>query len=60
MDTKKNSVGCSHQRAWEYFIESIYRPQSFLTSYCEPFTKNSSINCDKNVAAYMGLHADKR
>lgn len=54
-------MGCSHQRAWEYFIESIKRPNTFLTSHCEPSTKNSTdISCDKNITAYMGLHADKR
>lgn len=60
------AVGCSHQRAWEYFIESIQRPKGFLASHCEPKssvlpTKNhTEINCDKNISAYMGYNADTR
>lgn len=61
--TKKKQVGCSHQRAWEYFIESINRPYSFLVARCEPntaATNKTDINCDNNVPAYMGFNADKR
>lgn len=59
------SVGCSHQRAWEYFVESIQRPNAFLATQCEPnaglTTKNrTEINCDKNITAYMGFNADTR
>lgn len=55
-------VGCSHQRAWEYFIESIDRPHAFLATHCESSAQPnfSNISCDKTVTAYMGLHADKR
>lgn len=58
-------VGCSHQRAWEYFIESIQRPNAFLATHCEPKsappTKSPhDINCDKNISAYMGYNADTR
>lgn len=58
-------VGCSHQRAWEYFIESIHRPTAFLATHCEPNSmlaiKNQTvINCDKNISAYMGYNADTR
>lgn len=55
----------SHQRAWEYFIESIQRPSAFLATHCEPKslvpTKNhTEIDCDKNISAYMGYNADTR
>lgn len=55
-------VGCSHQRAWEYFIESIEGSRAFLATHCELSTQQrfKNISCDKNVKAYMGLHADKR
>lgn len=57
-------VGCSHQRAWEYFIESINRPSSFLATRCEPNTMETTnkkdINCDNHVPAHMGFNADKR
>lgn len=59
-----HTVG-SHQRAWEYFIESIQRPSAFLATHCEPKslvpTKNhTEIDCDKNISAYMGYNADTR
>lgn len=59
------AVGCSHQRAWEYFIESIQRPSAFLATHCEPKTtlpvkNHTEINCDKNISAYMGYNADTR
>ncbi|XP_031635102.1 lipase member H-like [Contarinia nasturtii] len=62
-------VGCSHQRAWEYFIESLSRANAFLATYCEPATEPKSllpinnqteINCDKKISAYMGFNADTR
>uniref|UniRef100_A0A0A1XE33 Pancreatic lipase-related protein 2 n=1 Tax=Zeugodacus cucurbitae TaxID=28588 RepID=A0A0A1XE33_ZEUCU len=52
-------VGCSHQRAWEYFVESINRPHAFLANKCEP--KNEFGRCkDGNSRAYMGIAADRR
>lgn len=60
------SVGCSHQRAWQYFTESIRRPIAFLATKCESTRKNNSTSiltsggCDKNLVAYMGMHADQR
>lgn len=61
------TVGCSHQRAWQYFIESIRHPTAFLATKCESTRKNNSNStkltsggCDKNLVAYMGMHADQR
>lgn len=57
-------VGCSHQRSWEYFIESIQNPKAFLAVHCEPTEAsiaNSSLSsCDKSIKAYMGIDANKR
>ncbi|XP_037032003.1 lipase member H [Bradysia coprophila] len=53
--------GCSHQRAWEYFVESIRRPNSFLASRCEPSDSNNSINnCDRKMKAFMGMNANDK
>lgn len=43
-------VGCSHRRAWQYFIESIDQPLAFPAK-CEQ-------RCDK-CKAYMGMAAAK-
>ena len=66
-------VGCSHERAWTYFVESIRRPRAFQVERCEQRTKLSARhgrsdtegaleypNCDKNVPSYMGFRADRR
>lgn len=52
-------VGCSHQRAWEYFVESISKPYTFPVDKCEP--TNEFGRCkDGNSGAYMGIAADRR
>lgn len=52
-------VGCSHQRAWEYFIESVKWPQAFPVNGCEP-SKTFAICKDGNGRAFMGMSADRR
>ncbi|KAL7736975.1 hypothetical protein ACLKA6_008834 [Drosophila palustris] len=52
-------IGCSHQRAWEYFVESIGQPLAFPTDSCEPSPYFN--NCRIGYArAYMGYGADPR
>lgn len=53
------TVGCSHVRAWQYFVESIRRPQAFLSERCEN-TNNESFECLQSVPAYMGFAANRR
>lgn len=53
-------VGCSHQRSWEYFIESIQRPNAFLADSCVPGANSSIVSCDTSIQAYMGIDADER
>ncbi|XP_065369278.1 inactive pancreatic lipase-related protein 1-like isoform X2 [Calliphora vicina] len=52
-------ISCSHQRAWEYFIESIRRPYAFPANRCEP-SKLFGTCRDGNGKAFMGMGADKR
>lgn len=52
-------VGCSHIRAWQYFVESIRRPEAFLADRCE-YTNNESKECLQSVEAYMGLKSSPR
>ncbi|KAM7341893.1 inactive pancreatic lipase-related protein 1 isoform 2-T2 [Cochliomyia hominivorax] len=52
-------LSCSHQRAWEYFIESIRRPYAFPANRCEP-SKLFGTCRDGNGKAFMGMGADKR
>ncbi|XP_067626693.1 pancreatic lipase-related protein 2 isoform X2 [Eurosta solidaginis] len=52
-------IGCSHQRAWEYFLESIERPYGFPVESCEP-TKVSKKCKYGNGRAFMGMAADRR
>ncbi|XP_064536110.1 pancreatic lipase-related protein 2 [Drosophila montana] len=52
-------IGCSHQRAWEYFVESIGQPLAFPVERCEPSPK-LGICRDGNGRAYMGYGADPR
>nr|XP_014085763.1 pancreatic lipase-related protein 2 [Bactrocera oleae]XP_036225109.1 pancreatic lipase-related protein 2 [Bactrocera oleae]XP_036225111.1 pancreatic lipase-related protein 2 [Bactrocera oleae] len=52
-------IGCSHQRAWEYFVESINRPYAFPVDKCEP--TNEFGRCKEgNSGLYMGIAADRR
>lgn len=54
-------VGCSHQRSWQYFIESIRRPKAFYAKRCEPSKKtNKNKSCPQSIKAFMGLSADSR
>uniref|UniRef100_A0A1A9ZP98 Lipase domain-containing protein n=1 Tax=Glossina pallidipes TaxID=7398 RepID=A0A1A9ZP98_GLOPL len=53
-------VGCSHQRAWEYFIESIHYPLAFEANRCEPSKLFGICQHDGNGKAYMGMGADQR
>lgn len=53
-------VGCSHQRAWEYFIESIRYPLAFEANRCEPSKLFGICQHDGNGKAYMGMGADRR
>jgi hypothetical protein len=53
------SVGCSHQRSWQYFVESIRRPRAFLANKCEP-SGNRTKECNQTIKAYMGFGADRR
>ncbi|XP_023163398.2 phospholipase A1 VesT1.02 [Drosophila hydei] len=52
-------IGCSHQRAWEYFVESIRHPLAFPVERCEP-SQHFGICRDGNGRAYMGYGADPR
>ncbi|XP_053962049.1 pancreatic lipase-related protein 2 [Anastrepha ludens] len=52
-------IGCSHQRAWEYFVESINRPYAFPVDSCEP-TEQFGRCKDGNGRAFMGIAADQR
>lgn len=54
------AVGCSHQRAWVYFVESIRRPMAFLADRCEAAFELGYTECHTNLTAYMGMKADKR
>ncbi|XP_062134949.1 pancreatic lipase-related protein 2 [Drosophila sulfurigaster albostrigata] len=52
-------IGCSHQRAWEYFEESIQQPLAFPSERCEP--SQNVANCGTGYErAYMGYGADPR
>lgn len=53
-------MGCSHQRAWLYFVESIRRPQAFIAERCEAALELGNKNCTSNMTAYMGMKADKK
>ncbi|ALC42809.1 CG6472, partial [Drosophila busckii] len=54
-------IGCSHQRAWEYFVESIRQPLAFPSERCEP-SELFGICRDggSSNGAYMGYGADPR
>lgn len=56
------TVGCSHQRAWQYFVESVGSVQSFPAEKCENSTKlyDNEEFCRRDLIAYMGMGADKR
>lgn len=65
------TVGCSHQRSWQYFVESVRRPGSFLARRCkstqnttdvlQPVTQPNDLHgCDDETVAYMGMNANER
>lgn len=54
------AVGCSHQRAWEYFIESVHYPMAFPANRCEPSKLFGTCRDGGDGKAFMGMGADKR
>uniref|UniRef100_A0A182T2B6 Lipase domain-containing protein n=1 Tax=Anopheles maculatus TaxID=74869 RepID=A0A182T2B6_9DIPT len=60
-------IGCSHARAWQYFAESLTRPQGFLCERCElnETTGGSSRssrdtgNCTMTKDVFMGMYTDR-
>ncbi|XP_022230241.2 pancreatic triacylglycerol lipase [Drosophila obscura] len=53
-------IGCSHQRAWEYFVESVAQPQGFPAKRCEPSPTFGVCRDGGNGVAFMGMGADPR
>ncbi|XP_013100122.2 pancreatic lipase-related protein 2 isoform X2 [Stomoxys calcitrans] len=53
-------LSCSHQRAWEYFIESVHYPMAFPANRCEPSKLFGTCRDGGNGKAFMGYGADKR
>ncbi|SPP74827.1 phospholipase A1 VesT1.02 [Drosophila guanche] len=53
-------IGCSHQRAWEYFVESVAQPRGFPAKRCEPSPTFGVCRDGGKGAAFMGMGADPR
>lgn len=53
-------VGCSHQRAWEYFVESVGQPKSFPAQRCESSESIGACREAGNRPSFMGMGADPR
>lgn len=54
-------LGCSHQRSWQYFIESLKRPKGFRSRRCERSEYFDEKDCcHADVEAFMGIAANKR
>lgn len=55
-------IGCSHQRAWQYFVESVGSVESFPSESCVNSTKqfDNVEFCRTDMKAFMGMGADKR
>ncbi|XP_049288942.1 phospholipase A1 [Anopheles funestus] len=61
-------IGCSHARAWQYFAESLTRPQGFLCDRCEPNettgtgtgrSSRDTANCTMAGNVFMGMYTDR-
>ncbi|XP_017108513.2 pancreatic lipase-related protein 2 [Drosophila bipectinata] len=53
-------IGCSHQRAWEYFVESVGQPKSFPSQRCESSESIGACREPGNSPSFMGMGADPR
>ncbi|XP_002063646.3 phospholipase A1 VesT1.02 [Drosophila willistoni] len=53
-------IGCSHQRAWEYFVESVRQPRAFPVQRCEASQTVGICRMGGNRNAFMGMGADPR
>ena len=52
---KSISENCHHQRAWQYYVESIEKgPTSFISTACNSETEFNSGECAKNQHIPMG------
>jgi len=50
--------GCSHQRANEYFAESINGGVTFAAKRCDTYEDFAGGNCASGATANMGFHLD--
>lgn len=60
-------VACSHDRAWEFFAESVINPVGFPSLRCENYESFTNGTCFKDFAyskkqkmQYMGLAVNKQ
>lgn len=60
-------VACSHDRAWEYFAESVINPIGFPSLRCSNYESFTNGTCFKEFAyakeqkvQYMGLAVNKQ
>ncbi|XP_026321361.1 pancreatic triacylglycerol lipase [Hyposmocoma kahamanoa] len=50
------AYGCSHNRAWRYYAESLYNPTGFPATLCRDW-KSRGNNCNFQVHGHMGVGA---
>ncbi|CAG9564563.1 unnamed protein product [Danaus chrysippus] len=48
--------GCSHNRAWRLYVESVMNPMAFPATFCRNYT-NGDPSCTFEVDGYMGFGA---
>lgn len=49
-------TSCSHARAWEFFVESINNPESFVALQCDSWGSFSHHMCTENQRGLMGYY----
>ncbi|XP_044010092.1 pancreatic triacylglycerol lipase-like, partial [Aphidius gifuensis] len=58
--TKKNDPTCSHQRAYQYMIESIINPHGFLAIKCDKWKNYKKGKCNSKIAVFMGENVSQK
>ncbi|KAK0076605.1 hypothetical protein PV325_005100 [Microctonus aethiopoides] len=51
---------CSHRRAWNFYVESVFNPYGFPASRCQSLRMLMKDRCAKSNDAFMGFDVNKK
>lgn len=59
-DDFDGAIICSHRRAWNFYVESVFNPYGFPASRCQSLRMLIKDRCAKSNSAFMGFGVNKK